>query len=137
MQKTWQTHLATKADHPGDTQADEHCEFRSEASATHHDGEAVSVRSGLDETLMGESMEAEPELPRMGAEDSIISVANHDLVKEDVWWQQQEILRSNSEKREQLRIQLERRRLLNKALLKEEEERREIQHMQNKVEDLE
>ena len=66
----------------------------------------------------------------LGAEESLLSVADHELVQDHVWQQQQEILRKNSQKREQMRIQLARRKELNEAMLREEEECRMIQRME-------
>ena len=65
----------------------------------------------LDNTLThgsgdGEHAEHGTQPAMFGAEESLLSVADHELVQDHVWQQQQEILRKNSQKREQMRIQL-------------------------------
>ena len=75
---------------------------------------------GLDDTLTQPLEGQNP--PRVGGEESILSVPDHELVQDEVWQQQQEILRANKEKREKVCVQLQRRHEVAEALLKEEEE---------------
>ena len=70
-------------------------------------------------------------------EESVLSLNNTDIMQDDVWDRQQDILKVNREKCEQLRIQLERRKKLNEALLRAEQDRRELAQMKRHVLELE
>ena len=90
-------------------------------------------RELLDETLTHDS---HSELGKQ-EEESLLSVNEQDLISDEVWQQQQSKLRQNKEKRERLKVQLERRKLLNEALLREEEERRTLARMEQECSRLE
>ena len=79
------------------------------------------------------------EVPKLAEEESILSVNDNDLVQDEVWQRQQEILQANKEHRDRLRLQLMRKKELNEALLQEEEEckalalmKREVSRLENK-----
>ena len=82
-----------------------------------------------DETL------EEPE--RLDEEQSVLSLNDQDLGLDDMWEKQREILKSNEEKREKYRVQLLRKKQLQEALLKQEEDRRQIAAMERTIFDLE
>ena len=75
-------------------------------------------RELLDDTLTHDSHS------EMGKqeEESLLLVNDQDLISDEVWQQHQAMLHQNKEKRDRLKVQLKRRRLLNEALLQEEEE---------------
>ena len=88
----------------------------------------------LDDTLTHRSGSETPRLPE---EESLLSINDQDLIEDDVWERQQQILQSNREWREKLKLQLARKKELNEALLKEEQERRALAKIELEVSRLE
>ena len=95
----------------------------------------IDQERGLEDTLIEEG--DNESVHKFHEEESVLSLNDTEIVKDEVWERQQEILRSNREKREYLRIQLEQKKKLNEQLLWQEQERREIAHMEKEVSELE
>ena len=85
----------------------------------------------LDDTLLDQS-------PRkLDDEESMLSSKDQDLAQDEVWQQQQKILLQNQEKRDKYKLQLQRRKQLNEALLRQEQDRLDIAKMEQQVTNLE
>ena len=82
-----------------------------------------------------DNSEGDPQLVVM--EQSVLSLSDQDLISDEMWEKQQEILRQNEEKRAVLFKQLERKKQLNELLLKQEQERKKLADMEKLVDQLE
>ena len=98
-----------------------------------HDEEEV-----LDDTLTHNSEEdPQLDLDLVVREQSGLSLSDQDLISDEMWVKQQEILRQNEEKRALLFKQLEHKKQLNELLLKQEQERKKLADMEKQVDQLE
>ena len=88
----------------------------------------------LDQTLTHRS-DTEPQ--KLEEEQSLLSMNDHELIQDEVWEQQQKILQENKHRREMAKLKLLRKKELNEALLREEEERRALAEMEREVSQLE
>ena len=111
-------------------------EFHSTSNRSEGENDHDHDESILDDTLTHRS-DNENEVPKLAEEESILSVNDHDLVQDEVWKRQQEILQVNKEHRDRLRLQLMRKKELNEALLREEEEHKALALMKREVSRLE
>ena len=119
-------------DNPVNVHHEDDGEFNSESVQS----QTQEKQLDYDDTLLDEDNDEESS-HKCPEKESVLSLDDKDIVQDELWEKQQEILLVNSEWHEQARKQLARRKELNKALLKQEEERCALAKMEQEVYQLE